>query len=268
MNGGNLMYKSVKTDLITIEEINQILINYRIGKKPLAKLLGWGETTLIRYLDGDSPTREYSDKLLYILNNPGYFYEILQQNQDRLTPVAYRKCNQAVKRMMLESKIRVVAQYIINKLEGHISMYELQIYLYYVQGFYLAFEKQPMFDDDFMINEQDLPYEAVYEEFSIRSFSIMELEKDSLSEKERQFIEDVVLAISWYGPTMLSRILHYEMLLMKLSRDWDNRRIISKETLKEYFSGVLQSEKITSCKQIQLYIHRAYIRLQEVEWNI
>ena len=52
----------VREEVISIPEIAAILNNYRIGKKPLAKLLGWGETTIIRYMDGDVPTKEYSDK--------------------------------------------------------------------------------------------------------------------------------------------------------------------------------------------------------------
>ena len=46
--------------VITVDEIKQILDEYCIGKKPLAKLLGWGETTIIRYMEGDIPTNEYS----------------------------------------------------------------------------------------------------------------------------------------------------------------------------------------------------------------
>ena len=47
--------------IISSEEIKLILDRYRIGKKPLAKLLGWGETTIIRYMEGDVPTNEYSN---------------------------------------------------------------------------------------------------------------------------------------------------------------------------------------------------------------
>src|SRR5574344_715033 len=110
----------IKT-VITTDEIRCILNNYQIGKKPLAKLLGWGETTIIRYVEGDIPTREYSDKLKYIMQNPAYFGQILEENKESLTAVAYRKCSQAVREKLLESKIRVVAQYIINRLEGHVS---------------------------------------------------------------------------------------------------------------------------------------------------
>ena len=268
MNGDNRMNKSGITDLITIEEMNQILINYRIGKKPLASLLGWGETTVIRYMEGDLPTREYSDKLLYILHNPGYFYEILQQNKGRLTPVAYRKCCQAVESSLLESKIKVVAQYIINKLEGHISLFELQMYLYFIQGFYLALEKEPMFEDDYIINEQNMPYKNISESFTSHGFKILPIKKDALKSKEKEFIEDLIVAQSSYGPTMLSRMLRYEIVLMNLSRDLENQKIISKQTIAKYFTGVLTSNNIISTKQIQRYILKVYATLLEAEWSI
>ena len=56
----NNRYELLNDEVITVDEIRQILESYRIGKKPLAKLLGWGETTIIRYMEGDIPTSEYS----------------------------------------------------------------------------------------------------------------------------------------------------------------------------------------------------------------
>ena len=76
---------------ISTEEVKCILLDYNIGKKPLAKLLGWGETTIIRYIEGDIPTCEYSQKLLQIKEDPNYYYDILLKNQDKLTTVAFKK---------------------------------------------------------------------------------------------------------------------------------------------------------------------------------
>ena len=56
----NAVYRKRK-DLISVEEINKLLQKYNIGKKPLALLLGWGEATLLRYFDGFTPRREYSE---------------------------------------------------------------------------------------------------------------------------------------------------------------------------------------------------------------
>ena len=50
-----------KEGLISVSEMELILDKYDIGKRPLSLLLGWGEGTLTRYLDGDIPTKQYSD---------------------------------------------------------------------------------------------------------------------------------------------------------------------------------------------------------------
>ncbi len=262
------MNKSERADYITKEEIDEILKSYRIGKKPLAKLLGWGETTIIRYMEGDIPTREYSDKLQYIRKNPTYFYQILEQNKDSLTSVAYRKSKEALKEHLLESKIRVVAQYIINKMNGNISLYELQIYLYYVQSFYLAMKSIPLFEDDYMINEMDMPFENIYSDFSIRSITTMEMKKNALTAEEMTFINPVVETLSWYGPSLLSKISHYEQVMLKLSRDLENRRIVSKDTLMDYFKQILNNNIITSPEQVNNYFNKMYINMSEAEWNI
>ena len=39
----------MKDRVITKKEIEEILIKYNIGKKPLSLVLGWGEVTIIRY---------------------------------------------------------------------------------------------------------------------------------------------------------------------------------------------------------------------------
>ena len=68
-----------------------ILKKYDIGKRPLSLLLGWGESTLTRYLDGDIPTKQYSNTLKKILNNPDDMKDLLEKNKDNIKDVAYRK---------------------------------------------------------------------------------------------------------------------------------------------------------------------------------
>ena len=76
--------------IITTEEINQILTKYKIGKKPLSKLLGWGEVTLIRYLNGDVPSKVYSDQLYKILNDEEYMNKLVEENKSLITERAYK----------------------------------------------------------------------------------------------------------------------------------------------------------------------------------
>lgn len=258
----------ILNDNITIDQIYTILNNYRIGKKPLAKLLGWGETTIIRYVEGDCPTAEYSDKLLMILENPGYFYDLLLKNKDNITQVAYKKSCKAVLKQMLQSKICVIAQYIINKRNGNISLYELQNYLYYIQSFSLALQDVPLFEDDFIVNEEEMPYERVYTDFSTRRISMLELTEGALEKEEMEFIDDVVSAYDWYGPSMMKSLISYERIMLKLSRDKYNRKIITKDALKYHFDEVVENYGIYSSKDIHKYPDRRFLEVRNINISI
>lgn len=77
-------------NIIHVSEIEELLAKYNIGAKPLSLLLGWGEVTISRYLKGQLPIKEHSDKLKS-LNNPYIFLEVLKGNKSILTDVALRK---------------------------------------------------------------------------------------------------------------------------------------------------------------------------------
>lgn len=92
-----------KIGLISPRQINALLKKYNIGKRPLAQLLGWGEITITRFLEGQLPSKEYSNKLLDLLNNPQKFRNVLKRNKNKITPVAYKKANAAVESCLMET---------------------------------------------------------------------------------------------------------------------------------------------------------------------
>ena len=70
-----------KYEIITQDEIKQIMTKYNIGKRPLSLLLGFGEITITRYLSGYLPTPKNSQNLKKILNSPSDYYSILQLSE-------------------------------------------------------------------------------------------------------------------------------------------------------------------------------------------
>ena len=58
-----------KKELITIPDIKKILEKYNIEKRPLSKLLWFGELTITRYLDGQLPSVKYSNILFQVLRD-------------------------------------------------------------------------------------------------------------------------------------------------------------------------------------------------------
>ena len=47
--------------LVSIDDIERLMKIYKIGKAPLSLALGFGEVTIPRYLEGQVPSKEYSD---------------------------------------------------------------------------------------------------------------------------------------------------------------------------------------------------------------
>ena len=80
LNRIDIAYRT-KENIITTKEINEILNKYNIGKKPLSKLLGWGEVTLTRYLNGDVPSKVYSEQLYKVLNDKEYMNSLIEENK-------------------------------------------------------------------------------------------------------------------------------------------------------------------------------------------
>lgn len=239
--------------IISADEIRQILDTYRIGKKPLAKLLGWGETTIIRYIDGDIPTKEYSGKLKTILYDPEYYYSLLCKKKDCLTPVAYKKSRKAVLTRIMTSKIYAAAYHMVNRRDAEVCARYIQYMLYYSQAFSLALYDRELFAEEYGINNENVPYLKMYEGMRRCGIHTLEGSDEFLSYEEIELLDTVMEYFSWYGLKALSALTSYERANMKISRDKYNNRIIAKETIKAYFEDVANKYGIESIKDIYKY---------------
>jgi uncharacterized phage-associated protein len=246
---------------ITSDEIKLILEHYRIGKKPLAKLLGWGETTIIRYMEGDIPTSEYSNKLKNILEDPEFYYEILLKRKESLTNVAFRKSKKAVLNKIMSSKIFAVAFYLVNKCDAEICASYIQQLLYYIQAFSLALYDTEVFQDEYNLSSS-APYHKVFESMKRHGIHKLEEEEDILSEEEKELIDAVLEAFTWYGPKAMNALMAYEKSLLKVTRDKFNNKIISKDTMKNHFRGVMEQYMIKSVKEIKNYPDKYIMELK------
>lgn len=249
-------YELTNEGAITSEEIRQILERYRIGKKPLAKLLGWGETTIIRYMEGDIPTSEYSVKLKTLLDNPEFYYDLLVNRKDCLTNVAYKKSKKAVLSKIMASRIYTAAYYIINKSDADMCPSYIQYLLYYVQAFSLALFDKEMFGEECGVNNEQMPYLKLYKALKRCGIHTLELGEEFLSEEEKELIDEVFETFSWYGPKALHSLIGVEKSELKISRDKYNKKIISKECLKLHFKEICEKYEINGIKDISKYPDR------------
>lgn len=91
--------------LATPEQIRQLPLKYAIGKRPLSRLLGWGELTYTRLLDGRTPNEAHSAEIVNLLNNPAAYARVLEigHEKGKITGVAYEKSRRAVDALLAES---------------------------------------------------------------------------------------------------------------------------------------------------------------------
>lgn len=260
-NGFNIGDEGV----ITSDEIKQILECYNIGKKPLAKLLGWGETTIIRYMEGDIPTSEYSIRLKTLLYNPELYHDLLNKRKHCLTNVAFKKSRRAVLSKIMSSKIYAVAYYIINKIDAEICPSYVQYLLYYIQAFSMALYNQEVFQEDFSVNNEQMPYINLYRTMKRCGIHTLETGDSFLSEQERDLIDTIFEAYSWYGPKALKTFMGIERAELKVSRDRDNNKIISKDSITEYFKDICNKYEIYDIGDIHKYPDSLIVEIRSNE---
>lgn len=249
--------------VITADEIKLILDRYRIGKKPLAKLLGWGETTIIRYMEGDIPTSEYSSKLKKLLEDPEYYYELLCKRKECLTGVAFKKSKQAVLSKIMASKIYAAAFYMVNKSNAEMCPCYIQYLLYYAQGFSLALFDRELFQEECSINKDQLPYLKLYEGMRCSGIHILEGVEEFLNPEEMDLLDAIMDSFLWYGPIALQAMTSHEKSNMRISRDKSGNKIISKDAIKGYFKEILSKYQINGLKDICKYPDKRIVDIRE-----
>ncbi|EES91584.1 MULTISPECIES: type II toxin-antitoxin system antitoxin SocA domain-containing protein [Clostridium] len=255
--------------LILVSEIEDILNKYDIGKRPLSLLLGWGEGTLTRYLNGDIPTKQYSDILKRILENPLYMIEMLEQHKDRISERAYNLCKLSIEKIEKdqraftienEEKIDSVVKYILYKCVD-ITPLALQKLLYYCQGFYKVFNGEYLFNNDCEAWVHGPVYKSIYHEYKNYGYNPIEenieFNHGELTEIEREIIDNIIINLGCYSGKILEKITHSEMPWRTTRKGLDanelSDRIINKELIGEYFNEIKMKYNMLNISDIRDY---------------
>ena len=84
----------------------------------MSKLLGFGELTITRYIDGQLPSAKYSDILFSVLKDEKIMKEYVEANKDEVSTVAVNKVIRAIEICEAEKKCNNsaerIALYVIN----------------------------------------------------------------------------------------------------------------------------------------------------------
>lgn len=252
--------------LIQAIEIQKILELYDIGKKPLSKLLGWGEVTISRYIDGAIPTRAYSDILNGLKNDPQSMRLILLQNKESLTEVAFNKCSAALDRIYAmncigDDKIDSVSKYLIRELE-EVTPLALQKLLYYIQGFNKTFNGYFIFQQDCEAWTHGPVYRDVYYNYKGYGYNPIESKEftctvSNLTDPEISIIKSIAKYFGCYSGKILETMTHNERpwektrdgLLPEMASD----RIIDKALIEDHFFNIKEKYHMVNIADIRDY---------------
>jgi putative zinc finger/helix-turn-helix YgiT family protein len=258
--------------IISLEQIREIPEKYAIGKRPLSLLLGWGEQTFSRYADGDIPTKQYSDTLLRIYNNPAFYFKLLETNKGNLkSTLAYEKSRRAVTALLsadfpINSKIDTVIQYLLSQCED-ITPLALQKALYYIQGFFFAFYKTFLFEEDCQAWVHGPVYRDIY--FRYKDYRFDPIEKADnfdvsvFSSGEKAIFDSVINNICCYSGKVLERFTHNESPWLITRGDLaitaPSDRVIEKALIGDYFSTVKSKYNMIGPSDIKEYAQDMFL---------
>jgi len=262
-----------KSDIIKISKIKKILDKYNTGKRPLSLLLGWGEKTLTRYLDGDVPSKSYSETLKKIKNDYNYMWKLADKNKNKVTDKAFNDLIKAIKsleqnKFKTESKIDSVIKYLLKELE-EVTPLALQKMLYYSQDFYKIFYGKYLFDNDCEAWVHGPVYKDIY--FKYRDYGYNPIEDKNLkfknielTEGEKELLDSIIDNFGCYSAKTLERMTHSE-------RPWRYTRknlkpkekcdqIIKKELITDYFNDVYNKYEMLNVEDINDYSKELFIK--------
>ena len=255
--------------IVSIEDIRDLMTIFNIGKTPLSLALGFGEITVTRYLEGQVPSKEYSDVIRRALSCPSFMKEMLLKNREKIAEPAFRKAMKAAedleKAFLISDKMQGAIAYIFHALD-EASPLALQKLLYYIQGVYSALTGKLMFSETCEAwrhgpvyrNACNLLRDFRYSPADDARFAVLRCKKDLLSADERHAADLVLGTFGRYGGKVLELIACKEDPWVKAREgygpDESSGAEISNESIKEYFASVNRKYNLSSEEGLNDYI--------------
>ncbi len=256
--------------IVSIDDIEKLMKIYKIGKAPLSLALGFGEVTIPRYLEGQIPSKEYSDVVKAALASPAYMKGKLAENREKLTDAAYKKAVAAAvsieKLFSVSDKMLGGIAYIFERLE-EVTPLTMQKLLYFMQGIYSALYGRPIFAEDCRAWIHGPVYPEVYDLFrdfkynpiDDARFALLEGTEDALTDDERRVMDLVVNTFGIYSGKVLEKITHNEAPWVEARKGYGDgipsSEIVPKERMMKYYMAVNRKYGIDTEAGLQAYIH-------------
>lgn len=257
-------------EIITKEEILNILESYNVSQKFLSKLLGWGEITLTRYISGNYTPNILNSNRLKALKNPYVFQKLLQdyakQAEDTTEGRAFQKAQKGVdleigKLEEAHGKMFCVINWFLGQAseEAPITHLALQKLLYFVQSWGMALLGKEMFAENCQAWAHGAVYPKVYEMFrqfkylplpTVRRKGQFEVEELEILNAVKEYYYDV------YSAKALEHICHQEEPYIKARKGCMEgeacQNVIGKESIRGYYNAVSQKYDISLGNTIKI----------------
>lgn len=244
----------------TKELLLGIMQRYEIGKKPLSKLLGWGETTVMRYLDGVEPNREFAARIEQLAENPWEYAEVLEKNKDKLTDTAYRKTRKAVYKEIFCDRSTEALQYVVALAEGDISPYRVMMVLYYAQVCSMVLRGLPLFEEEADFSPgQPWVYPRLYGQLKEYGVRVLRPETGSFSVEEQEYLKQVYLILNGYSPNALKALASRAKRRIRRHLKTEADRL-SAEILKTQYENGFKKSGVERPEDLKKYISDALKR--------
>ena len=256
--------------LVSMDDIERLMKIYKIGKAPLSLALGFGEVTIPRYLEGQVPSKEYSDVIKAALSSPAFMKQKLMENREKLTDAAYRKAFAAAESIeslfSVSDKMLGVIAYIFDELE-EVTPLMLQKLLYFIQGVYSALYERSLFEEDCKACVHGPVYPEVYDLFrdfkynpvDDARFALLGGAEEILIEDERRVVDRVVKTFGMYSGKVLEKITHNEDPWMEARKGYGDSissgELLSKERIMKYYIRINEKYGIDTDEGLRAYIH-------------
>ncbi|MCR5685937.1 MAG: hypothetical protein K6G81_11065 [Lachnospiraceae bacterium] len=247
------------------EELDGMLARYNIGKKPLARLLGWGETAIINLKpeNGMLPQGEYTQALQKLNEDPVRFCELLTDNRSAVTETAYNKSLEAMRGIFRLSDITEAAHYVCMSMKNKdISALRLESILLWSQIYSLFLLNEPVFDNETQISENAFFYPKIADMLlkngCIRPSGLYPSDNTcEPKEQEKAVLDRVAAVFSWYGePTLeaLNTAEHKKILKLAVAEPDQEGGL-----LKKYAVRILNRSKVSDIDSFEKFLHTRII---------
>ncbi len=254
-------------DLITVDEINEILEKYNIEKRPLSHVLGMGEHTISRYVEGALPSKKYSDFLKRVLKYHSLMREKLEMNRESITETAYKKTDEAISAIenlcTRETKLELFALYIIHK--GYdVTNLSLQKLLYYIKPFSYILLGRDIIENECEAWAYGPVFPEIYEKYKGLGSGVIDdydksIDYDKLiSPEEKGALDYVVDNFGIFNGKVLMKLTHKERPWLEaragIPEFASSRNVISEDVILDYFSEADRKYNLKKPEGVKNYI--------------